>query len=52
MANITPFEQAKRDLYAGKISAPNVTYKGRSVPYFRSQLAAHIYSLKIMDHRS
>ena len=50
---ITPFEQAKTDLYAGKISAPSVsvgTDKGIiNVPYFRYQLAVHKMELSLMS---
>ena len=45
---LTPFEQAKKDLYEGKIQAPSVTANNRQVPYFRYQLATHKFNLSLM----
>jgi hypothetical protein len=46
---LTPFEQAKKDLYEGKIQAPSVSMGNRQIPYFRYQLNVHKFNLKIMS---
>lgn len=44
----TPFEQAKKAVYEGKLQAPSVSAGGKTVPYFRYQLACHKMELSLM----
>ncbi len=44
----TPFELAKKAVYAGKLKTPNVNVEGGNVPYFRYQLGVHKFNLSIM----
>jgi hypothetical protein len=53
MAKETPFELAKKQVYAGKLKAPSVsagTDKGIiQVPYFRYQLACHKMAISLLS---
>jgi hypothetical protein len=44
----TPFEMAVQKVLAEQIKAPSVIANGRSVPYFKFQLATHHFNLKLM----
>ena len=48
MKNLTPFEQAYRQVINGDLKAPSVNYQGQGIPYFKYQLAVHQFNLKIM----
>jgi hypothetical protein len=52
MAKETPFELAKKEVYAGNLKAPSVsagTERGIiQVPYFRYQLACHKMAISLL----
>ena len=45
---LTPFEEAKKAVYEGKLKAPSVSNGTKTVPYFRFQLATHKFNLSLM----
>lgn len=46
---MTQFEEAKRKVLSGELTAPKVSVGTKNVPYFRYQLAVHKFNLSIMS---
>jgi hypothetical protein len=49
MTQLTPFEQAYKQVVSGLLEAPSVNYEGKGIPYFRYQLSVHLFNLRIMS---
>jgi hypothetical protein len=45
---LTPFEQAQKDVREGKMKTPNVSVGSKPIDYFGYQLAIHKFNLGLM----